>query len=62
MDPLEQVTNCKYCLLILHRENQLQPRRVHLKHSVILRENKCKLFISQKEAATLFKATILDEN
>lgn len=20
MDPLEQITNCKYCLLILHRE------------------------------------------
>lgn len=65
MDPLVQTTNHKYCLLILHRENQLQPWKVHNNRSVILREQhvNCNLKLSPKRRQqTVFKATILDGN
>lgn len=61
MDPLVQITNHEYRLLILHREDQLHSHeKVHDHHSLILKEQhvNCNL-TSQKEAATLLKATIL---
>lgn len=63
MDPLVQKTNHNSRLLNLDRENHLQPWRVHIENSVILREQNVNFFLKlspKKEAATSFKATILD--